>query len=258
VERLLELVERERERESGVSLTTLGFGTGNYNEHLMERIADAGDGNYAYVDSRKEANRVLVRQMAGTLGTIAKDVKIQIEFNPAVVAEYRLIGYENRALAREDFNDDRVDAGEIGVGHSVTALYEIALVGGEGGRVDPLRYGNAEAPSRPAPSGELAYLKVRYKAPGAAESRRLEWAIPAASVESVEGADPDFRFAAAVAGFGELLRGGRYVERFGFADIERLARGARGADPHGDRGEFLQLVALARSLSPPEPVARSE
>ena len=131
----------ERERESGVALTTLGFGTGNYNDQLLERLADAGNGNYAYVDTLSEARKVLVSELSSTLFTIAKDVKIQVEFNPAEVLEYRLIGYENRMLAREDFNNDQVDAGEIGAGHRVTALYEIVPVGAQG-RIDPLRYGS--------------------------------------------------------------------------------------------------------------------
>ncbi len=154
----------EEKRKTGVSLTTLGFGSGNYNDHLMEQLADAGNGNYAYIDTLNEARKVLVEQMSATLQTIAKDVKIQIEFNPDVVAEYRLIGYENRILAREDFNNDQVDAGEIGAGHTVTAVYEIALAGSSGQRVDPLRYQTEDRADK-ATASELAFLRLRYKAP---------------------------------------------------------------------------------------------
>ena len=242
-EDLKDLVERER--RSGVSLTTLGFGTGNYNDHLMEQLADAGNGNYAYVDTLKEANRVLVQQMAGTLATIAKDVKIQIEFNPAVVAEYRLIGYENRALRREDFSNDKVDAGEIGAGHTVTAMYEVALVGQGGTRIEPLRYAPEAGEPETALSSELAHLRIRYKAPNGASSRLIEQPVEAAPSD---GASEQFRFAAAVAGFGQILRGGNYTGRFGYADVLELARGARGDDPDGYRGEFIQIVGLASSL----------
>jgi len=237
----------ERKRETGVALSTLGFGGGNYNDQLMEQLADAGNGNYSYIDSLEEARRALVHSRAALLQTIAKDVKIQIEFNPAVVSEYRLIGYENRALAREDFNNDKVDAGEIGAGHSVTALYEVALVGDAGTQVDPLRYG---AVSRSAPgSDELAFLRLRYKRPDADRSLLIEQPLyRSQQLDSVARADSDFRFAAAVAGFGQLLRGGRYTAAFDYDDVLALARGARGSDDQGWRGEFLQLVQLAASL----------
>jgi len=164
----------ERQRATGVELTTLGFGTGNYNDQLMERLADAGNGNYAYIDTLSEARKVLVSQLTSTLFTIARDVKIQVEFNPAEVVEYRLIGYENRMLAREDFNNDKVDAGEIGAGHRVTALYEVVPAGAKG-RVDPLRYG---PPARKAASnGELAHVRLRYKMPNAETSQLLEYPI---------------------------------------------------------------------------------
>jgi len=246
-EDLKDLVERER--RSGVSLTTLGFGTGNYNDHLMEQLADTGNGNYAYIDTLKEANRVLVQQMAGTLATIAKDVKIQIEFNPAVVSEYRLIGYENRILRREDFNNDKVDAGEIGAGHTVTALYEIALAGHSGTRIEPLRYGRGAPETRSSHAGELAHLRIRYKAPETSSSRLIE--RPIASVRNAESASETsarFRFAAAVAAFGQILRGGRYTADYAYQDVLDLARRSRGADPDGYRGEFVQLVGLAGSL----------
>ena len=245
-EALKDLVEQKR--KTGISLTTLGFGTGNYNDHLMEQLADAGNGNYAYIDTLNEARKILVDQMSATLQTIAKDVKIQIEFNPDVVSEYRLIGYENRALAREDFNNDQVDAGEIGAGHSVTALYEITLAGSEGERVDPLRY-------RPAAGAntsrtEIAFLRLRYKAPDGEVSNLIERPIALADLErDLRRTSERYRFAAAVAGFGQLLRGGTYTERFDYSDVLGLARSSRGADPFGYRGEFITLVDLAQTLS---------
>lgn len=245
-EALIDLVEEKR--RSGIALTTLGFGTGNYNDRLMERLADAGNGNYAYIDTLLEAQKVLVDQVGSTLQTIAKDVKIQIEFNPAMVAEYRLIGYENRLLAREDFNNDQVDAGEIGAGHNVTALYEIALVGGEGTRIDPLRYGKQQAGAA-LHGDEIALLRLRYKAPDSDRSRLIETTIRTGAItRRLAETSERFRFAAAVAGFGQRLRGGRYLERFGYPQILELARNARGTDPFGYRGEFIQLVGLAASL----------
>jgi Ca-activated chloride channel family protein len=246
-ERLKDLVERER--KTGVSLTTLGFGRGNYNEHLMEQLADAGNGNYGYIDSLKEANKVLVQQMAGTLNTIARDVKVQIEFNPRRVSEYRLIGYQNRLLRREDFNNDKVDAGDIGAGHTVTALYEIALAGSHSEYMDPLRYAPRTADKSPL-TDEIAFLRMRYKAPQGDESRLLERFVTIGQVLSdIEAAGDEFRFAAAVAGFGQLLRGGRYTDSFDYGDVLALARDARAADPFGYRGEFLSLVNLAASLA---------
>ncbi|HEC84348.1 MAG TPA: DUF3520 domain-containing protein, partial [Thioploca sp.] len=210
----------EAKRKSGISLTTLGFGTGNYNDHLMEQLADAGNGNYAYIDNFNEAQKVLVDEMSSTLNTIAKDVKIQIEFNPAVVAEYRLIGYENRMLKREDFSNDKVDAGEIGAGHTVTALYEIALVGSGGERLEKLRYGDNKTVHEGRGSNELAFLRLRYKAPDGDTSKLLEWAIlRQAIIETVGKTSERFRFSAAVAAFGQQLRGGKYLARFSYDDI---------------------------------------
>jgi Ca-activated chloride channel family protein len=238
----------ERERASGTALTTLGFGTGNYNDQLLERLADAGNGNHAYIDTLSEARKVLVSELSSTLLTIAHDVKIQVEFNPAEVLEYRLIGYENRMLAREDFNNDKVDAGEIGAGHRVTALYEIVPVGSRG-RVDPLRYSpQARQPARSS-SGELAFLRLRYKLPGSTSSELLESPIMESSRVALQEASPDFRFAASVAAFGQLLRGGRYIGDFGFEDIEKLARSALAHDTEGYRREFVSLVKLAQALS---------
>ncbi len=240
----------EAQRQSGVALTTLGFGAGNYNDRLMEQLADAGNGNHAYIDTLREANKVLVEQMSATLLTIAKDVKIQIEFNPALVEEYRLIGYENRILRREDFNNDAVDAGDIGAGHTVTALYEIALKGSGGGLTDPLRYGQPATDSAPR-GDEIAFLRLRYKQPDGEVSQLLEQPIRRGQVvEDWRETSERFRFAAAVAGFGQVLRGGRYTRDFGYDEMLALARAARGADPHGYRGEFLTLVGLARSLDP--------
>ncbi len=243
-EALVDLIEAKREK--GITLTTLGLGRGNYNDHLMEQLADKGNGNYAYIDTINEAQKVLVDELSATLETIAKDVKIQVEWNPALVAEYRLIGYENRKLRREDFSNDKVDAGEIGAGHSVTALYEITLVDGDARRLEPLRY-QQEAKSVD-PSGELAFLRLRYKQPDGDKSTLIEQPLQRGEIISSTQTSDNFRFSAAVAAFGQLLRGGRYTESFGYGDVETLAAGARGGDRFGYRGEFLQLVRLAGSL----------
>jgi Ca-activated chloride channel family protein len=240
----------ERQRASGVALTTLGFGTGNINDQLLERLADAGNGNYAYVDTLSEARKVLVSELSATLFTIASDVKIQVEFNPAEVIEYRLIGYENRMLAREDFNNDKVDAGDIGAGHRVTALYEIVPAGGRG-HIDPLRYG--ASPTRGATNGEIANVRLRYKLPGAPASQLIEYPIARNSLVSAEKTSPDLRFAASVAAFGQLLRGGKYLGDFGYDAIESLAETALAQDSEGYRREFVSLVKLAASLSPQLP-----
>jgi Ca-activated chloride channel family protein len=250
-EALVDLIKRER--ASGVSLTTLGFGGGNYNDRLMEQLADHGNGNHAYIDSLLEAQKVLVDEMGATLHTVARDVKIQIEFNPAVVREHRLVGYENRMLAREDFNNDRVDAGEIGAGHSVVALYELALVGDAGARVDPLRYG-AKRPKGPANRNEIAFLRMRFKRPDHDDSELLEHPISTVDIlRTLETTSDDYRFSAAVAAFGQRLRGGEFLEGFGYEAIEELARGARGRDDQGVRGDLQRLVRLAASLERREP-----
>jgi Ca-activated chloride channel family protein len=229
-------------RQSGISLTTLGFGVDNYNEHLMEQLADAGDGNYAYIDNLREARKVLVDQLSSTLAVVAKNVKLQVEFNPAQVSEYRLLGYENRALKREDFSNDKVDAGEIGAGHTVTALYEI-VPAGEQGWLEPLRYGKSDAVVS-AKSGELAMLRVRYQRAEGGKSLLIERPI----ANQVATASEDLRFAAAVAAFSQQLKDGRYTGDFSLKDTEALARGARGDDRFGLRNEFVQLVELAQSL----------
>ncbi|QQZ42332.1 VWA domain-containing protein [Pseudomonas sp. SK3(2021)] len=237
------------QRKSGVSLTTLGFGVDNYNEHLMEQLADAGDGNYAYIDNLREARKVLVDQLGSTLAVVARDVKLQVEFNPAQVSEYRLLGYENRALKREDFSNDKVDAGEIGAGHTVTALYEI-VPKGEQGWLEPLRYGQAQASSESnIKDDELAMLRVRYQAPQGGGSRLIERPILASRQQGkLAQASDDLRFAAAVAAFAQQLKDGRYTGDFGLKDTLALARGAKGDDRFGLRGEFVQLVELAQSL----------
>ncbi|WP_350613819.1 VWA domain-containing protein [Pseudomonas sp. HY7a-MNA-CIBAN-0227] len=232
------------QRKSGVSLTTLGFGVDNYNEQLMEQLADAGDGNYAYIDNLREARKVLVDQLSSTLAVVARDVKLQVEFNPVQVSEYRLLGYENRALKREDFNNDKVDAGEIGAGHTVTALYEI-VPKGEKGWLEPLRY--AAKPVSGGTSGELAILRVRYKTAQGGSSQLIE--RPISSEQSAGKASNDLRFSAAVAAFAQQLKGdGRYTGNMSLKDTAALARSARGDDPFGLRNEFVQLVELAQSL----------
>lgn len=237
----------EEKRKTGISLTTLGFGTGNYNDHLMEQLADAGNGNYSYIDTLNEAQKVLVDEMSSTLQTIAKDVKIQIEFNPNAVAEYRLIGYENRVLKREDFNNDKVDAGEIGAGHSVTALYEIALVGSGGERLEKLRYSDKKT-TNSMKTNELAFLRLRYKAPNTNTSILIEKPLMKTDIKTTNTSE-NFRFATAVAAFGQQLRGDKYLEQFSYDDILNLAQQARGKDPFSYRAEFIKLVKLAKSLS---------
>jgi len=230
-------------RDSGISLSVLGFGRGNLDDATMQALAQNGNGTAAYIDTLGEAQKVLVDQLTGTLFPIADDVKVQVEFNPAAVAEYRLIGYETRALAREDFNNDRVDAGEIGAGHQVTALYEITPVGSPARLSDPLRYAAGTEPE--AHPSELGFLKLRWKAPGSATSALVETPI-----SSVPGAaDDDARFAAAIAGMGQLLRGPTYLGSWGWDQAIALASDARGDDPFGYRAEAVKLMRLAQSLS---------
>jgi Ca-activated chloride channel homolog len=234
----------ERERDSGVTLTTLGFGQGNYNEAMMEQVADHGNGNYAYIDSAMEAKKVLADEMASILFTIAKDVKIQVEFNPAAIAQYRLIGYENRALREEDFDNDLVDAGEIGAGHQVTALYEVVPVGAKGW-IGPRRY-QSPAPASAAKGGEMALVRLRYKLPEGGASKLIERPIPAASLAAAKAPGRDMAFAVAVAAYGQRLRGDPMLNGFGWAGIARLA----GPQASPWRREFAQLVTLAGTLEP--------
>jgi Ca-activated chloride channel family protein len=239
------------QRKHGIALTTLGFGTGNYNDAMAERLADVGDGNHAYIDTLQEARKVLVQEMQSTLLTIAKDVKIQIEFNPAQVAEYRLIGYENRMLRREDFANDRVDAGDIGAGHEVTALYELTLVGSGADRLPALRYATPE-PKNAAASGELAHLRLRYKRPGEDSSRLIETAIARPHEPHRYAPSPSLRFAAAIAAYADALRGGKNIDGWNWTDIAAHARGASdamGADPWKQRAEFVSLIDDARRLT---------
>jgi Ca-activated chloride channel family protein len=239
----------ENERKSGVFLTVLGFGRGNLNDSSMEALADHGNGSYAYIDSIAEAHKVLVREAGSTLITVAKDVKLQIEWNPTRVASYRLIGFENRVLAARDFNDDKKDAGELGAGHSMTALYEIvplAASGVSGGsEVDPLKY-SAQAPTPAATSDELLTLKLRYKRPDSDVSRLMSQAVRDTQPEAQ--ASKDLRWAAAVACFGMLLRNSEHKGQATLALADSLARNAIGADPQGERHELVSLIEQAKTL----------
>lgn len=246
IDALKELISNKR--NNGVALTTLGYGTGNYNYSLMEQLADVGNGNAAYIDTLSEARKVLVEEMQSTLQTIAKDVKIQIEFNPDVVSEYRLLGYENRLLQQEDFRNDKVDAGEIGSGHTVTALYEVSLKGSQGALIPDSRYSNSRA-SDANFSNELAYVNIRYKLPEEKSSTEFGRAINTVNFENRDyEASENIRFAAAVAGFGQLLSGGKYTGDWSYEQLLQLARGSRGDDAQGYRSEMLTLVELAKVL----------
>ncbi len=243
---LVQLIEQKR--ETGIFLTVLGFGTGNYSDARMEQLADHGNGNYAYVDDEAEARKVLVREMGGTLVTIAKDVKVQVEFNPAAVRAYRLIGYENRVMAAEDFNNDRKDGGELGAGHSVTALYEIVPVGVDMPvpGTDPLRY--QQVAPRPGAAGadELMTVKLRYKAPEGESSWLIEQPVRDRGLELARTSD-DFRFAAAVAAWGMLLRDSEFKGSATWVSTAELAGGALGHDEHGYRAEFVRLLDASRA-----------
>jgi len=249
INQLKELIEQKR--KSGIALTTLGYGSGNYNYALMEQLADVGNGNAAYIDNLLEAQKVLVHEMSSTLLIIAKDVKIQIEFSP-LVKEYRLIGYENRLLKREDFNNDKVDAGEIGAGHSITAIYEISLADAKG-TVDPLRYQQQNNRIKEVTDyqNELAFLKIRYKHPEQKHSLLISQAIKTEQLLShLEKSSSNFQFSASVAAFGQLLKGGKYLGDFSYTDIIQLAQQSKGMDKNGYRSEFIKLVELANNLSP--------
>jgi Ca-activated chloride channel homolog len=241
----------EQRREEGTFLTVLGFGTGNLKDSKMEQMADKGNGHYAYIDSFREAQKVFVQEFGGTLFTVAKDVKIQVEFNPARVQSYRLLGYENRTLAREDFADDRKDAGELGSGHSVTALYEIVPVGATPVALgdDSLTYQQVSIRPDARRSGELMTVRLRYKDPQGSTSRLLEEPV---RDRSGGAASEDMRFASAVASFALLLRDSEYRGQASYEQVLSLARGARGDDPQGYRGEFIGMVETARTLSASE------
>ncbi len=236
-----------RERSSGVYLTCLGFGNDNYQDATMQKLAQAGNGNAAFIDTLNEAHKVFVDQISGTLFTIANDVKIQIEFNPARVAEYRLIGYETRLLNRTDFNNDRVDAGDIGSGTTVTALYEITPVGSKAVMSDPLRY---RKPAAGDPNGELAFLKIRYKLPGETVSKLINRPVTDADVaREFNSISPDMRFVASVAGAAQLLRHDPYIKDFDYDRARAIAVAARGDDPFGYRAEFIRMLDLAKSAA---------
>ncbi|WP_049803038.1 vWA domain-containing protein [Bradyrhizobium japonicum] len=244
----------ERQREKGIFLSVLGVGAGNYNDALAQTLAQNGNGVAAYIDTINEARKVLVEEASSTLFPIGKDVKIQVEFNPATVAEYRLIGYETRLLNRDDFSNDKVDAGDVGSGQTVTALYDIVPV--DGPRVvDDLRYG-AQAPASDSPSpAEYAFVKIRYKLPRSDQSVLVSTPVDRASEHGrFEDAPLDARFATSVAAFGEILRGGKHTGRFGYDDVLRIASAARGDDPYGYRSEFLQLVRAAKTASAMQPL----
>jgi Ca-activated chloride channel homolog len=237
----------EQKRESGIFLSVLGFGSGNYNDSMMEKLADKGNGNYAYIDSQEEARKSLGDQIAGTLLTIAKDVKIQVEFNPAKVAGYRLIGYENRLLADRDFNDDKKDAGEIGSGHTVTALYEIVPAGQkvENDGIE-LKYSRTE-PVETRFNDELMTVKLRYKEPNADESKLLTMGLLDRN-NSIENASDNLRFASAVAQFGLILRDSRYKGNSNFTRARNLANSSLGSDLKNYRNDFLNLIDKASAL----------
>jgi len=245
----------ESKRSTGLQLSVLGYGTGNYNDHLMEELSNRGNGNAAYIDNLKEAQKVLVDEMGSTLQTIANDVKLQLEFNPQWVKEYRLIGYENRLLNREDFNNDKVDAGEIGAGHNVTAIYELTLSDAKSPWNEPLRYQQADDKQNSRDNteqnqGELGLLKIRYKLPEQSTSKLFEFPIEKSHIKnSIEETSNNFRFASSVAGFSEILRNSHYLKSYTYDSVIKQAVEAKGHDKFGYRSEFIQLVRLAESLS---------
>jgi Ca-activated chloride channel homolog len=247
---LTRLIEQERER--GVSLTVLGFGMGNYKDSTLEKLADRGNGNHAYIDTLSEARKVLVTEAGATLITVAKDVKLQLEFNPATVAGYRLVGYENRMLKDEDFNDDKKDAGDIGAGHSVTALYEIVPAGVEvpaAAKVDDLKYQTKTTASANATAAELLTVKVRYKAPDGNKSKLLSRVVKNEEVAFAQ-APVDLRWATAIASFGMMLRESPHRGNLSWKQIYAMAQSAAGKDPEGYRTEALLLIQRASTLRP--------
>ncbi len=237
----------EDKRKDGIFLTVLGFGMGNYKDSRMEQLADKGNGNYAYIDSIMEAKKVLVTEMGGTLVTIAKDVKIQIEFNPAVVKSYRLIGYENRVMAAEDFDNDKKDAGELGLGHTVTALYELTLADSAPPKSD-LKYQQVTVTDQAQNKDELLTIKFRYKKPQGDKSTLIVHPVPFRPVALKDSSD-NFRWSAAVAQWGLILRGSEYKGSASFENVLSLAKGSKGQDNEGYRSEFIQLVGISKSLS---------
>lgn len=256
-------------RKTGITLSVLGFGSGNYNDATMQSLAQNGNGNAYYIDNLSEARKVLVEELSSTLMVIAKDVKIQVEFNPNIVSEYRLVGYESRVLKREDFNNDKVDAGEIGAGHSVTALYEVSFVESKNKLFDNLRYQTKDTPANSSmhareiseknkqQAKEIAYLRLRYKQPEQENSQLMSQPILLSQVsDDFQSTSDSFRFAAAVAGFGQFLKGGKYLDKTTLEDLATLAQAAKGSDNYGYRAEFINLVKLASALQP-NPVVQS-
>ncbi|HEY6505441.1 MAG TPA: von Willebrand factor type A domain-containing protein [Chitinophagaceae bacterium] len=242
----------EEERKSGVFLTVLGYGMGNYKDNKMQKLADKGNGNHAYIDGMNEAKKVLVSEFGGTLFTIAKDVKLQVEFNPAKVAGYRLIGYENRMLAKEDFNNDKKDAGELGSGHTVTALYEVIPAGVKSSfleKVDDLKYQKNVTPlSKTSHTDEIMTVKFRYKAPDGDVSTLIEHPVKDKQIPLAKMSD-NFRFAAAVAEFGMLLRNSEFKSGASYENVESMAKRAKGKDEEGYRAEFIKMVGNAGNLA---------
>jgi len=233
----------EEKRKDGIFLTVLGFGMGNYKDSKMEILADKGNGNYAYIDNITESRKVLVNEFGGTLFTIAKDVKLQIEFNPAKVSAYRLIGYENRMLKSEDFNNDKKDAGELGSGHTVTALYEIIPVGVESEfmKIDELKYQTAKIDPKAVYSKELMTIKLRYKKPDSETSKLIVHPLVDGNIPLAKTSD-NFRWSASVAAFGMLLRESEYINNFTYDQAIALAETARGKDKEGYRIEFINMM----------------
>ncbi len=242
----------EQERESGVFLTVLGYGMGNYQDAKMQLLADKGNGNHAYIDGMQEAKKVLVNEFGGTLFTIAKDVKLQIEFNPAQVQAYRLIGYENRLLAKEDFNNDKKDAGDMGSGHTVTALYEIIPVGVDdpfAASVDELKYSKPATSVKPINSDEVMTIKLRYKKPDGDKSKLLSVTLSTLDYKKFEQASENARFASAVAAWGMLLNHSAFTQDASFRQVLKMATNAMGSDKEGYRKEFIELVKKSERLA---------
>jgi Ca-activated chloride channel family protein len=236
-------------RKTGIYLSIFGVGMGNLNDALIQRLTQSGNGNAAYIDSLLEARKAMGEELGSTMFPIANDVKVQVEFNPSQVAAYRLIGYETRMLQRQDFKDDKVDAGDMGAGHTVTAIYEITPASASAQLVDPLRYKEKGEPAVKDKGDELCFVKVRYKLPGESASRLTEHAVHAASArKSFDAVPEDQRFAIAVAAFGQRLRGEQQLSDYSYADIATLANAARGVDKDGYRAEFVKLVRMAESL----------
>jgi Ca-activated chloride channel family protein len=239
----------EAKRKSGIFLSVFGFGSWDYNDGLMQTLAQNGNGVAAYIDTLQEAQKTIVQEASASLFTIAKDVKLQVEFNPEKVSEYRLIGYETRALDQKDFNNDKIDAGEIGSGHTVTAIYEIVPKGSPAHSVDDLRYAKPEkAAAETSGSDELAFVKIRYKEPKEDESKLITLPVTAANEVAADAVSQDVKFSVAVAAYGQKLKKETFVEDYGWDSVRALAEEGRGADPFGYRSEFLKLVDIAASL----------